>query len=231
MKERPILFSAPMVRAILDGRKTQTRRLMKEPWQVKLTRAVRGDGPWRSTKVEPGVHVAEHNPNGAVSVLATNGQWLGLRPHEFEWVCNYGQPGDRLWVREAAYVAPPNFGRDDDANWKDNQGRPRVISWAANMDSDAVRCATDFGVKKTPSMFMPRWASRITLEVVAVRVERLQQISGADILAEGIAWAGDNGELVEVDQFVTLWDSINAKRAPWASNPWVWVVTFKRVQP
>lgn len=205
-RERPILFGGEMVRAILDGRKTQTRRILKPqpPGDARMD-SIRADG------AEVGFTTKE-----CVSPLVR---------------CPHGQPGDRLWVRESAYIAPPKFGDDADCNMKDDQGRPRVVGWAANMDSDGVRAATDYGVKCTPSIFMPRWASRLTLEITGVRVERLQMISGADILAEGIADAGEHGELIEVDRFVTLWDTINGKRAPWAGNPWVWVVEFQRVLP
>lgn len=208
--ERPILFSGEMVRAILAGRKTQTRRIVK-PQPV---------APLRFSIDRPAV-------GGSVAYFAYVDAG-GVHHNELSAECRYGQPGDRLWVREAAYIAPPNFGDDRDCNLTDYEGRPRVASWAATMDSDSVRCATDYGVKCTPSIHVPRWASRITLEVVAVRVERVQDISRDDVQAEGVeskAW--DSG--LRKDAFSALWDSINGKRAPWASNPWVWVVEFKRV--
>src|SRR5689334_11682509 len=103
-------MSGSMVRATLRavGPKTQTRRVMKEPWRVRLTRDERGDGPWRAFKAKAGEHVAEHNPHGAVSVRTEGGTLLGVKPDEFEWVCPYGQPGDRLWVRETWGAVSPH---------------------------------------------------------------------------------------------------------------------------
>lgn len=162
MKERPIIFSAPMVRAILAGTKVQTR---------------------------------------------------------FVLGCPYGQPGDRLWVREA-------WARDDE----DGQ-----LMYRADVGRDL--CADAW----RPSIHMPRWASRITLEVTAVRVERLQDISEADAQAEGVIpkWEpGCSGRLMDAfggfsfrpaaSAYAELWEQINGPGA-WDANPWVWVVEFKRV--
>lgn len=211
VKDHPILFSGEMVRAILEGRKTQTRRIVR-PQFTRL---------WGY-----GVKHGDDRFSCHVNIAEPDGSWKWL-------YCPYGQPGDRLWVKETAYIAPPNFS-ENTWNVTDDQGRKRVVGWDASMDSDGVRCATDFGVKKSPSIFMPRWASRITLEVVSVRVERVQEISEADASAEGVSTSegyidGDWCLATARDNFRFLWDEINGKRAPWASNPWVWVVTFKRV--
>jgi hypothetical protein len=149
MNERPILFSAPMVRAILEGRKTQTRRL--------ATNALNGWGRCA--------------------------------------------PGDRLWVREACAPGPDPAGG--------------YIYRADSRDEDEP----DPG-RWTPSIFMPRSASRITLRVVSVHSENLQDISDADILAEGFTGTRE--------AFATGWDEINGDRGPWASNPLVWVIRFER---
>lgn len=217
MKDRPILFSGEMVRSILAGRKTQTRRIVKPLVEEITIRTFDGgrcaEVIWKDAKRLESV--GGGTDDGGHDILA--GMVYERNP--------YGRPGDRLWVREAAYIAPPNFGRDSDANLSDDQGRCRVVSWAAS--SESPEAAGWYGIKKTPSIHMPRWASRLTLEVVKVRVERVQAISDADALAEGspnkppnICW-----------EFGRLWDRINGKRAPWASDPWVWVIEFKRVQP
>lgn len=206
VRERPILFSGEMVRAILSGRKTQTRRLVKEPWRVRLPLTVRGDFPFQDTFAVPGVYVAEHNDYGAVSVRAGNGKLLGVKPDEFEWVCQYGQAGDRLWVRET---------------WQKYRGTD-VVQYRADLEQAMMVWR--------PSIFMPRWASRLTLEVLAVRAERLQAISSVDAIAEtGAMVQGMPYEPRE--HFAYRWDAINGKRATWASNPWVWCISFRRVTP
>ena len=186
MKDRPILFSGPMVRAILAGTKTQTRRVVKG--------------------------------------LAL--EWLAEFTPEFvadpaNSLCPYGVPGDRLWVREAYRF----LGVHDHVP-------PREVSsgpvWYEAQD-DVPFHPSEFG-KLRPSMFMPRWASRITLEVTGVRVERLQDISEADSVAEGIP----SGEVSPPDvgrfAYRLLWESINGPGS-WDANPWVWAVEFKRITP
>jgi hypothetical protein len=185
MKERPILFSAPMVRAILAGTKTQTRRI------VKKTEAVSFD------------------EDGRLSFLP----------------CPYGQPRDLLYVREG-------FSYTHDCT-KDDVGAP-VWYWAdGNPDHG------DF-TRPKPSIHMPRWASRIMLEIISVRVQKLQNISEADSRAEGIIDGGclncgnpepcgcDNPAPDARDSFCRLWQSINGELS-WHENPWVWVVEFKRI--
>lgn len=205
MKERPILFNSEMVRAILDGRKTQTRRLLKPQPDL-----VGNCWKWKNcawTAEEP--YCLVHNMLDPVSL------------------CPFGQPGDRLWVRETWCVHPYALeGADKDED---------MIVYRAN---DYRLVDSEFTWK--PSIHMPRWASRITLEVVNVRVERLCSISHEDALKEGV-WPGEtpyNDELI--DEFKTpaqklfagLWNSINGKRGyAWDTNPWVWVVEFKRVTP
>ena len=156
--------------------------------------------------------------------------------------CPYGVPGNQLWVRESAYIAPSGFGDWLDCNRLDDQHRPRVVGYAASMDGDSVRCAEEYGVRKTPSIHMPRWASRITLEITDVRVERVADISEEDAAAEGVAPMDFKGTLngepargVIFDPrkaFAVLWDQLNADRGfGWDANPFVWALTFRHVAP
>ena len=212
MKERPILFSAPMVRAIIEGRKTQTRRVVKPVGNddaFVLLDYGTGFWPYRSD-------------DGESSITADGNE----APH----YCPYGQPGDRLWVREAFHGY----------HWD----QPRAV-YRADGECQRVRTQIEsYEVGRwTPSIHMPRWASRITLEVVCVRVERLNDISEKDAIAEGIAyddsipfngpWFASQGDAQGYgwpkDAYQDLWESINGAGS-WAANPWVWVVEFKRVQ-
>lgn len=222
MKERPILFRAPMVRAILDGRKCQTRRVVKmlpSAWCEK----VKGN---------------DWSPNEIGEWRYQEGMWYGLSGWNTmaEAYCPYGQPGDRLWVRESGWERPertPKMMREGADTW------PR-FAYATDGWSDDDRA--DFkrwGFKVRPSIHMPRWASRILLEVTAVRVERLQDISKEDAIAEGLhqdqagrwaTWSATEKHrehLNPVEAYRELWQSINGPGS-WAANPWVWVVEFKR---
>lgn len=213
MKERPILFSGEMVNAIISGRKTVTRRV------VKLNCAGR---------------VALHGRN-----------WHCEDP-ESRLACPYGQPGDRLWVRET-WAMPPSYDPELHGDLKSEPGigpvcfrevYPTYPPWP--------------GTRWRSPRFMPRWASRITLEVTGVRVERLQEVAETGAMAEGVcprcpgcgysfydALTHNDHHLCEgpmpeaaVSAFSKLWDSINAKRGhSWESNPYVWVVEFKRIKP
>lgn len=208
MKETPILFTGPMVRAILDGRKTQTRRVVKPQPLWPAFGAVR---IWKDAK------------DG--QAILDDDVCLGHVPKIVY------KPGDRLWVKENCWIAQPNFGDADLNNCQDYDGRGRYVGYSASMDADSVRCAKDYGVKQSPSIFMFRWASRITLELTAVRVERVQDISEEDAMAEGVDWQATAGlsRFTAKKLYATLWDSINGKKHSWASNPWVWVLTFKRI--
>lgn len=182
MKERPILFSAPMVRALLDGSKTQTRRKYK----------VNNGGLWPNINDIPGMRQILRN-------------------------CPYGQHGDRLWVREAFYE---EFGRVP-------AGEEERLEWVesgylAYRASDEQPYGSGGYLPWKPSIFMPRWASRINLEIVSVRVERLQDISETDALAEGI----DQDTCDPVRAYRDLWEAINGDGS-WDTNPWVWAITFE----
>lgn len=200
MKEHPILFNDAMIRAILAGQKTQTRRPIKNwPPKIRLPRMVHGDWPvGHNVFAEVGVYQPEANDHGAISVRAEHGELLGIKPGEFEWVSPFGVPGDRLWVREcwatdlrydqyspttiadkaaeagylidANHPAPPIWYRADDT-WRRWGDHDRKDTWKG---------------KWRPNIHMPRWASRATLEVERVWVERVQDISPSDTLAEGI---------------------------------------------
>jgi hypothetical protein len=209
MKERPILFSAPMVRAILDGKKTQTRRIVKAPAK-NMQRA--------------GMQVIKHREPGdpwyrdhVWSMRDRMGVWGDYTDAQFRALCPYGGVGDRLWVRETWVKCSEGY-----------LYRERGDRWAY-----AWR----------PSIFMPRDASRIDLEITNVRVERLQDIGEDDASAEGVdefdgaldehmivKRAVEMGAMCEDSRpwFAAAWDHINGPGA-WDSNPWVWVVAFRRL--
>jgi hypothetical protein len=212
IKERPILFGDAMVRAILDGRKTQTRRPVTRPKSI--------NGPAGPTQ--------PHSPDDwkqAVQLQA-DGTWTfwypggpGVKkfaqrayPAGGGIRCPYGRPGDRLWVREA---------------WQQVDG---CYCYRATPETNYLAWN---GWTWKPSIHMPREASRLTLEVTGVRVEQVQDISPFDAWAEGvqpIEWqANDEGYIAE---FWELWDSVYAERGyGWDANPWVWVVEFRKVEP
>lgn len=216
MTDRPILFSAPMVRAILDGSKTQTRRVVKPVRGFESCDICRPDfmaDPdkvwWHGTETER-VGVAQS--------------------------CPYGQPGDRLWVREnfscLGYFEGNNHDEEACANIKYADGVCRISDLLIDTENgvDQLKQAKRACVKKTvPSIHMPRWASRITLEITDVRVERLHDISRGDAMEEGCPFhnmaSGDDPRR----WFSYLWQSINGSDS-WDANPWVWVISFKRVE-
>ena len=213
MKERPILMSAPMVCATLDDRKTQTRRVMKsQPVDV--------------------CHVIGFSGNNWGYLQQTG---LAIDDHAEKWIpCPY-EVGMRLWVRETwcPLDAPDHFA--DPSKPKDFMiyGRRNGAAYRAECnDAEGERCRKELGYRWRPSIFMPRWASRITLEITEVRVERLQEISEEDARAEGVRPVNEQVELLGEYRigYVKLWDSLNAKRGlGWDKNPWVWVIGFKRV--
>ena len=210
IKERPILFLAPMVRAILEGRKTVTRR------PVKATKA-HADGFMMLD------HGKGWRPYNAFGDFASDHEGM-----EYPIACPYGKLGDRLWVRETCFIndyreasVPEQERADCEIHYRadgipDFDGEEELIRWR-------------------PSIHMPRWASRILLEVTDVRVERLQDITEEQALAEGIKKHSDGGYHVEdgkhysdspVESFACLWSSVGGD---WDANPWVWCVSFKRI--
>lgn len=229
MKERPILFNDEMVRALLDGRKTQTRRLLKP--QPGTTPDDYPGAPghwWPCNDVGSMVHVERELQNQA-------GGWEGFAGT----VCPYGQPGDRLWVREACRAEELGTGLDgvryvadeDFVPIKDCQQAAEAWLRLHNYRSKKYQHGS---ANTVPSIHMPRWACRLLLEITAVRVERLQDISEADSSAEGC----DNSETEAAQEcgwcekprraFRRVWERISGPES-WNANPWVWVVEFKRI--
>ncbi len=212
MKERPILFKGEMVRAILDGTKTQTRRIVKP--QPEVT----SDSDCR-------VKINGNHHTGPSDYL--------LKDVLPRFACPYGQPGDRLWVRETTCIAPKFFAPPDQSCVPDYDGDLRYVSYKA--DGHCEYAMREYKLKWTPSIHMPRWASRITLEIVSVRVERLQDITEECAKAEGCDNSNSEAAITvgwyerPRSAFIRLWESINGADS-WLSNPWVWVVEFKRVE-
>jgi len=228
MSELPILFSGPMVRAILDGRKTMTRRVAIPRYDDRT----------------PCEHLQGDNS--------------GMGPTMFRHCCHgsegrgcpHGVVGDRLWVRETwrpaydeelyccvEYRADGKRIKPENGSLTEDQGH----KFADDCPDDPA-----LNAKWRPSIFMPRWASRITLEIVSVKVERVQEITEKDAIAEGIPYARasagtgyyeiwDGKKSIAnksaANVFAVLWDSINAKRGfGWGVNPWTWAITFKRIK-
>jgi hypothetical protein len=234
MSEHPILFSAPMVKAILAGTKTQTRRLVTVPWK----------GPTRALPYEP-LCVEE---DGRLMVCCdedADSHGAGdYREASKRLRCPFGEAGDRLWVRETWSQVIKEPVSAERAWWRSEDGKP--LEWRGAGSRPQVQCRQNptnviiyradgempggFPQKWKSSIFLPRWASRITLEVTGVRVERLQAITEGDAKSEGIQ--ADNISKVGVPcfsarkRFADLWNTINGNRASWESNPWVWVVSF-----
>ena len=215
MRERPIIFNADMVRAVLDGRKTQTRRIMREQPEVI---------PKEDEHGKPGFWI----PFNAGKTMVRN--------DDMHIACPFGLKGDRLWVREtfrvhsrATDVATLVYKASEQQSWTQQTHRVPI-----------EKCNKPAVVDKwTPSIHMPRWASRITLEITGVRVERLWDITEDDAKAEGCTFEAlrfkpDTREVEEmghtaVHQFGGLWQSIYGADS-WQANPWVWVIEFKRVE-
>ncbi|WP_199634934.1 hypothetical protein JEM67_16140 [Serratia sp. PAMC26656] len=229
MKERPIIFNAEMVRAILDGRKTQTRRIIQERH---LYSGGREAGNWP-------VHMPEGDEGEKARLWAANNS-------------PFGQVGDRLWVRETFAI----LGNEDGCpiDWDGNLIKGDEKHAARIYKASCWQEPGNYGLWSIPdrdiqyegtwrpSIHMPRWASRITLEITAVRVERLNSISEEDAKAEGVKPAGEmlpdypdtfltpKGDFATAKvAFQRLWQSIYGEES-WGANPWVWVIEFRRVE-
>ena len=237
MTERGMIFNAEMVRAILAGRKTQTRRIMKPQPEP----CPRGGHWWPSNVFKTMLHVEEEMQNG-------KGGWGGLVGD----ACPFGDVGDRIWVREAYRfpaslddVSPTGVGEMAVATGYRKPWAPTFYEFTGTFSDgwkgfDTPPKVSDAG-KLRPSIHMPRWASRILLEITDVRVERLNTISEEDARAEGIIDGGclncgepepcgcANPEPDATDAFAYLWQSIYGQEN-WNANPWVWVISFKRVE-
>ncbi len=253
MKDHPILFNGEMVRAILDGRKTQTRRLVPGEIHINSTHT---SFHWHKPR---GGYMERHSNAGSDLVFRNI-----LGDH-----CPYGVPGDLLWVRETWRINSVGYYcRTHKANHNINiefaalPGDARGDDINICGDEDMLIVAHKYYDKHTdnrasPSIHMPKWACRLWLKVKAVRVERVQEISQEDALAEGVSldehditcmgdcanrhcdFIGDktlcdiyhtDKDCPETEAFGMLWDSINAKRGySWEVNPWVWVIEFERI--
>src|SRR3990167_3795376 len=181
-----------MVRAILDGRKTQTRRVIKpQPKKLGWSKGIYHQGEYR----------------------------------EEVWKCPYGQPGDRLWVKESWGIQDcgKHVGISSD-HWPHGFPVSRIYYLA---DQEG------WSFSNRSALFMPRWASRITLEIISIKVERVQEISGLDCLSEGILPEGNSsdGEWRARRDYRVLWDAINKLRGySWDSNPCVWCISFRKIK-
>ncbi len=209
MRERPILFSGPLVRAILEGRKTQTRRVVKpQPYRYHGLQPMWGTSPDGHAFGEPGLwrEVGPDYPDGDSD----------------DRRCPYGVPGDRLWVRETWWPAFERTANGSGVVYRADYLPPTLLD-ASIADQKTWR----------PSIFMPRTASRLLLEVTDVRVQRVQEISVEDCIAEGCSTTlREHDAGVDLRrQYAELWDSINGKRGfGWDVNPWCWCVTFRRLE-
>jgi len=240
VSERPIAMSGESVRAILAGQKTQTRRVMDlSSLRVRLPETVHSDLQDILPKdlhrtAPPGVYPARSNPHGAIAVVLPNGLPLGVKPGEFSWVPRYGEVGDRLWVKEAWRPIDLCEGKwDVDVVYAADGGHRRIADRPSMVGWKAPKAAERGNV---PSLYMPRWASRLTLEIVNIRAQRVQTIAVEDAMAEGTplariqdARAPTRGPIV--DGFANAWDALNGKRGfTWDANPWVWAITFRVVE-
>lgn len=259
VRERPILFSAAMVRAILDGSKTQTRRVVKLPRSATFDNCAVQTWDTEADRLRA---IAPEPPDIAPYLLGkrVEGQYLVCNLIDDVGIarvqCPYGQPGDLLWVRERHSIfdmRPESC--DTEFSALPTQPCPVSIGYAADganrdatipVDEWRESFDTDHIIWR-PSIHMPRWASRITLEITSIRVERLQSISEADALAEGVEcqqcdgvnWREVGGEPQQcahphcgdgIALYRHMWNSLNASRGyGWDVNPWVWVIEFARV--
>ncbi|CRM71057.1 hypothetical protein [Pseudomonas sp. 25 E 4] len=228
IKERPILFSAPMVRAILEGRKTVTRRAVKG-FQI----------PTEDTAIPAGDRqrwsaIGQRDPRYGFCVFGSTEAECAKELEEYA-PCPYGRRGDRLWVRETFGLQVRHYG---------GGAGEHIVYRATN--PDAIYCKSaegqEYPVKWKPSIHMPRHSSRILLEITDLRVERLQDITEDQAKAEGVRLYTDHAELgdwwhvegIETysadprKSFELLWSSVGGD---WSANPWVWVVEFKQVTP
>lgn len=231
LKERPILFSGPMVRTILEGRKTQTRRVLSDFQQI-----TENDDK-ESVDKHPGMRFmagGSKDKKWGFLFFAETAEQIAteyLPSH-----CPYGKPGDRLWVRETwAHAKMP---AEDILVFRSTCPDDK-FNYACPQEGTIAQYKID---KWRPSIHMPRWASRINLEITNVRVERLQDISEEDAYAEGIdsetseayqraehaKLGGVSCSPASIHGFADLWDSINGPGS-WDQNPWVWVIEFRRV--
>lgn len=238
MTERGMIFNSEMVRAILDGRKTQTRREVKLNLDIACL-ATTYD--WAASLAanhyqgltEEQIQQKAESLRGVIHpVILGNGQMVSI-------ICPHGKPGDRIWVRET--FCPVDDTQYGGEKWVDYRATPKFeASHPAGWDSAPNDAEA---LKWRPSIHMPRWASRILLEITNVGVQRLQDISSGDAVREGICQLPASGRycLSPGDQYFGgashsakevyswLWSSIYGEES-WKANPWVWVIEFKRIE-
>ncbi len=222
IKERPILFSGPMVRAILEGRKTVTRRAMKvQPHDGAMV-----------TVEHFNTTVTDRHGNQDAGPEVFGAWWSD---GECSLTCPYGQPGDRLWVREtwgiemlAGYSEEGGYSSEYELRYRADDSE-REISVAAGEPDPWLKLYDSQRGEWRPSIHMPRAACRMVLEITDVRVERLQDISTEQIIAEGPSTTlrEHDAEVELRKQWRELWESTGGD---WDTNPWVWVVEFKRIE-
>jgi hypothetical protein len=200
-----------MVRAILEGRKTQTRRVVKHPLALAAKR----------------VHSYSNQADFCFILSDETGGIIQ---------CPYGRPGDRLWVRETfraeelATDTPPETAGTDGVRFAADDAFVVIENTQDASDKWCEAYANGkWKAQWRPSIFLPRWASRITLDVIKVRVERLNEITHADAIAEGCNPHPNCKHQSCCDDYMRLWESINGAGS-WSENPWVWVIEFKRIQ-
>jgi hypothetical protein len=243
MKEHPILFSTPMVQAILEGRKTMTRRILKPQPD--------DDGLWDDTNLPRSLQSTLKGWNGSTEETGESR----------EWKCPYGQVGDILWVRESWNMCPKDQLTPNEFYIERHDGLPEgEWAWVYMAESKEEKHIShpEWGKKRwKPSTHMPKAACRIYLEIIGIKVERLQDISEVDAIDEGVmsikwdtvlSWfprykylhdewfKRKNGGVIEKPPlgpspsqiFQALWQSINGEES-WEENPWVWAITFKKI--
>ncbi len=237
--ERPILFTASMIRAILNDSKTQTRRVMRKQMPEGAFNMALGT-------IRKGSYV----PSSWIDRFGASWQFSnGLGPEVDFCASPYGQPGDKLYVRETwcltAIEQGPGYRHGAYIGYRaDGRENPHHLKSSKYIQLTSPPTQTTLGNPRwRPSIHMPKWASRITLLVKDVRAERVQDISEEDAIAEGVFQYGDEAKYPGMyrnylsenltlynprDSFITLWQSINEKRGHgWDKNPWVWVVEFE----
>jgi len=209
---KPIIFNTDMVKAILEGRKTQTRRVIMPQPHIE-----RGVMRWQKSH-KGGMHGIDLNMDDHADLAAM--------------FCPYGGVGDKLWVRETIAEWQGTIEAVQNGDMDEAEALEYIIYKAGAKDWAGILKDMSYGHpwNVRPSIFMPCWASRITLEITEIRVERLQEITPMDCIREGVLPEYEPGVEGLRLRFQVLWDSINGKKHPWLSNPWVWVISFKMLK-
>jgi hypothetical protein len=216
MKERPILFTGAMVRALLDGSKTQTRRIMKP--QPEVRPGSEGKHWWPATSFQSMLTIQDCALPGYEGIAGE--------------ACPHGGRGDRLWVREATEIDEQTSDKVILSRYSADRA-PVLLAGCADVEFNGTVAHWDYSRRTRPSIHMPRWACRIELEITDVCVERLQDISQADCIAEGAPGGhgsipGYNYSATPYEHYKHIWESINGAGS-WDTNPWVWVIGFRRI--